>query len=68
MFPGVGAAAVRVLLVVPVVLLVLYAMLLGLLGLLYGAMRRRYVTNLSKQALSTASVLMHGPGARPPKA
>ena len=66
MFPGAGAAAVRALMVLPVILLVLYAMLLGLLGLLCGAVRRRYVTNLSKQALSTAGVLMHGPGRQEP--
>jgi hypothetical protein len=63
MSPGAGAAAVRALTVVPVILLVLYAMLLGLLGLMCGAVRRKYVTNLSQQALSTASTLMHGPSA-----
>jgi hypothetical protein len=59
-FPGLGSVVVRGLAVLPVVLLVLYAMLLGLLGLLCGQLRRKYVTNLSKQALATASVLMHG--------
>jgi hypothetical protein len=65
MVPGAGAVVVRALAVVPVILLVLYAMLLGLLGLLCGPMRRRYVTNLNQQALSTASMLMHGPAASP---
>jgi hypothetical protein len=39
-------------------------MLLGLLGLLCGQHRRKYVMDLSKQALVTASVLMHGPAVR----
>src|SRR6185437_12517586 len=61
MLPGSGAVLVRVAAVVPVILLVLFAALLGLLGLLCGRERRRYVANLSRQALDTASVLMHGP-------
>jgi hypothetical protein len=68
MFPDAGAAAVRALTVLPIVLLVLYAMLLGLLGLLCGSVRRKYVMSLSQQALGTASALMHGPDARGPQA
>jgi len=64
MFPVAGTAAVRALTVVPVILLVLYAMLLGPLGLLCGPVRRKYVMNLSQQALGTASTLMHGPAAK----
>jgi hypothetical protein len=59
-----GPVVVRALAVLPVILLVLYAMLLGLLGLLCGQLRRKYVTDLSKQALGTASTLMHGPAIR----
>lgn len=61
MLPGPGTALVRAMAVVPVILLVLYAGLLGLLGLLCGRERRKYVMNLSGQAMSTAGLLMHGP-------
>jgi hypothetical protein len=63
MLPGSGAVVVRALAVVPVILLVLYALLLGLLGLLCGRERRKYVTDLSRQAMGTAGMLMHGPAA-----
>lgn len=62
MMPGpVGPAAVRVAAVVPVVLLVLFTGLLWLLGLMCGRDRRRYVTDLSQQAMVAVGVLLHGP-------
>jgi len=62
MVPGpVGPAAVRVAAVVPVILLVLFIGLLWLLGLMCGRDRRRYVTNLSQQAMAAIGVLLHGP-------
>lgn len=51
----------RALVVVPVILLVLSAFVLGLLGLLCGRERRKYVTSLSRQAMNTAGMLVHGP-------
>jgi hypothetical protein len=71
MFPIPGpdhSVWVRALAVVPVVILVLYSMLLGLLGLVCGPERRKFVLDLSKQVLGTASALMHGPAARALKA
>ena len=56
-----GQVVVKVVTVVPVILLVLYAGLLGLLGLLCGSERRKYVMDLSWQALETSSLLTHGP-------
>ena len=61
--PGAGPAMVRVAAVVPVVLLVLFTGLLWLLGLVCGRERRRYVTNLSQQAMGVVGVLLHGPSA-----
>jgi hypothetical protein len=61
--PGSGAVVIRALAVVPVILLVLYAGVLGLLGLLCGRERRKYVVSLSRQAMGTAGMLMHGPAA-----
>jgi hypothetical protein len=55
----------RALVVVPVILLVLGTFVLGLLGLLCGRERRKYVMSLSRQAMDTAGLLMHG---RPPSA
>jgi hypothetical protein len=68
MAPGLGPALVRVAAVVPVVLLVLFTGLLWLLGLLCGRERRRYVTDLSRQAMEAIAALLHGPPAplRPP--
>ena len=66
MLPGSGAVLVRAVTVVPVILLVLYAGLLGVLGLLCGRERRKYVVDLSRQALNTVGVLMHGPAASGP--
>lgn len=63
--PGVGPAMVRVAAVVPVVLLVLFTGLLWLLGLMCGRERRRYVTDLSRQAMGAIGVLLHGPPALP---
>jgi hypothetical protein len=61
--PGMGAAVVRVAAVVPVVLMVLFIGLLWLLGLVCGRDRRRYVTQISQQAMVTVGVLLHGPAA-----
>jgi len=47
--------------VVPAVLLVLFTGLLWLLGLMCGRERRRYVTDLSQQAMGAIGTLMHGP-------
>jgi hypothetical protein len=63
MTPGLGPAIVRVAAVIPVVLLVLFIGLLWLLGLICGWERRRYVTNLSQQAMSAVGALLHGPSA-----
>ena len=59
--PGSGTAVIRVATVVPVILLVLFAGVFGLLGLLCRSERRKYVTNLSLRAMSTAALLIHGP-------
>ena len=64
--PGAGTAMMRVAVVIPVVLLVLFTGLLQLLGLMCGRERRRYVTNLSRQAMGAIGVLLHGPPALPP--
>jgi hypothetical protein len=66
--PGLGPALVRVAAVVPVVLLVLFTGLLWLLGLMCGSERRRYVTDLSRQAMGAIGALLHGPPTpqRPP--
>jgi hypothetical protein len=53
----------RVAAVIPVVLLVLFTGLLWLLGLLCGRERRRYVTDLSRQAMGVIGALLHGPSA-----
>lgn len=68
MAPGVGPAMTRVAAVVPVILLVLFTGLLWLLGLVCGDDRRRYVTDLSQQAMEAIGVLLHGPPipVRPP--
>ena len=58
MLPGSGTAVVRAAIVVPVILLVLFA---GVFGLLCGRERRKYATNLSLRAMSTAGLLIHGP-------
>jgi len=55
---------VRVAAVVPVVLLVLFTGLLWLLGLMCGRERRRYVTDLSRQAMEAIGELLHGPPTR----
>ena len=67
MLPGSGTALVRAATVVPVILLVLFAGVFGLLGLLCGRERRKYVTNLSLRAMSTASLLIHGPAVMSPQ-
>ena len=56
---------VRVATVVPVVLLVLFTGLLWLLGLVCGRERRRYITNLSQQAMGAIGALLYGPSAPP---
>lgn len=61
MFPGSGTAVVRAAMVVPVTLLVLLAGIFGLLGLLCGSKRRKDAMNLSRQAMSAAALLVHGP-------
>jgi|HubBroStandDraft_5_1064220.scaffolds.fasta_scaffold143743_1 hypothetical protein len=63
--PSVGPAMIRVASVIPVVLLVLFTGLLWLLGLMCGRERRRYVTNLSRQAMGAIGTLLHGPPAPP---
>ncbi len=60
-----GPLVVRIAAVVPVVLLVLFTGLLWLLGLMCGRERRRYVTDLNRQAMEAISVLLHGPPAPP---
>ena len=65
--PGPGAVGIRALAVVPATLLVLYAGVLGLLGLMCGPERRKYVVSLSRQAMGTAGVLIHGPAAISPR-
>jgi hypothetical protein len=67
MLPGSGTAVVRAAIVVPVILLVLFAGVFGLLGLLCGRERRKYATNLSLRAMSTASLLIHGPAVTSPQ-
>lgn len=48
------------------VLIVLFTDLLWLLGLMCGRDRRRYVTDLSRQAMDAIGVLLHGsPDPRP---
>jgi putative Mn2+ efflux pump MntP len=64
--PGAGSAMIRVAAVIPVVLIVLFTGLLWLLGLMCGRDRRRYVTDLSQQAMGAISVLLHGSAAVPP--
>ncbi|MGH3189402.1 MAG: hypothetical protein ACRDOL_19455 [Streptosporangiaceae bacterium] len=44
----------------PAVLIILFIGLLWLLGLACGQARRRYVTNLSQQAMAAVGVLLHG--------
>jgi hypothetical protein len=62
MMPGpMGPAAARVATVIPAVLLILFIGLLWLLGLVCDRDRRRYVTNLSQQAMAAVGVLLHGP-------
>lgn len=61
MLPGGGSAMMRVAAVVPVVLLVLFTGLLWMLGLMCGRERRRYVTDLSQQAMGAICTLLHGP-------
>ena len=56
----------RVAAVIPVILLVLFMGLLWLLGLMCGRERRRYVTNLSQQAMEAIGALLHGPPPAPP--
>lgn len=65
MLPGAGPAMMRVAAVIPVVLLVLFTGLLWLLGLMCDRERRRYVTNLSQQAMEAIDALLHGPPAPP---
>jgi hypothetical protein len=67
MLPGPGTAVVRAATVVPVILLVLFAGVFGLLGLLCGRERRKYVMNLSLQAMRTAGLLIHGPAVMSPQ-
>lgn len=64
--PGAGPAMMRAVAVIPVVLIVLFTGLLWLLGLMCGRDRRRYVTDLSRQAMAAIGVLLHGPPALPP--
>ena len=64
--PSMAPAMVRAAAVVPVVLLVVFTGLLWLLGLICGRERRRYVTDLSRQAMEAIGVLLHGPPAPPP--
>jgi hypothetical protein len=47
--------------VVLVILLVLFTGLLWLLGLMCGRERRRYVADLSRQAMDAISALLHDP-------
>jgi hypothetical protein len=61
MTPGLRPPIAQIAAVIPVVLLVVFIGLLWLLGLACGRERRRYVTNLSQQAMSTVGVLLHGP-------
>jgi hypothetical protein len=64
--PGVGPTMVRVAAVIPVVLLVLFTGLLWVLGLLCDRERRRYVTDLSQQAIGVIGAMLHGPPACAP--
>jgi fumarate reductase subunit D len=64
--PGAGSVMTRAAAVVPVVLIVLFTGLLWLLGLMCGRDRRRYVTDLSQQAMGAIGVLLHGSPALPP--
>jgi hypothetical protein len=63
--PGTGSAMLRAAAVVPVTLIVLFTGLLWLLGLMCGRERRRYVTDLSQQAMDAIGVLLHGSPAPP---
>lgn len=62
--PASGAALVRAVLVVPVILLMVFAGLLGLAGLLCDRERRKYVMSLTRLMLDTAGALMHGTSPR----
>jgi hypothetical protein len=66
MLPGPGTAVVRAAAVVPAVLLVLFTGLLWLLGLLCGPERRKYVMNLSRQAMGAVGLLLHDPATMSP--
>jgi hypothetical protein len=61
MLPGAGSAITRAAAVVPVVLLVLFTGMLWLLGLLCDRERRRYVTDLSQQAMEAVGAWLRGP-------
>jgi hypothetical protein len=67
MLPGPGTAVVRAAAVVPAVLLVLFTGLLWLLGLLCGSERRKYVMNLSQQAMGAVGLLLHDPAITSPR-
>jgi hypothetical protein len=56
---------VRVAAVIPAVLLVLFVGLLWLLGLMCGRERRRYVTDVSQQAMTVIGALLPGSPALP---
>ncbi len=59
--PGSGAAMLRVAAVVPAVLIVLFTGVLWLLGLVCNGDRRRYVTELSNQAMGVVGQILRGP-------
>jgi hypothetical protein len=61
MLPGAGTAITRAAAVIPVVLIVLFIGLLWLLGLMCGGERRRYVTDLSQQAMEALEAWLRGP-------
>ena len=58
--PGAGSAMMRIAAVIPVVLLVLFTGLLWLLGLICDRERRRYVADLTRQAMGVIGVLLPG--------
>jgi hypothetical protein len=60
---GSAAAVTKALSVLPAVLIVLFIGLMWPLGLLCNGERRRYVTELSRQAMGVVGQLLHGPEA-----
>jgi hypothetical protein len=59
MLSGLGTSAARASAAIPAALIVIFNGLLWLLGLFCGPGRRKYVTALSQQAMTTVGTLFH---------